>query len=323
MKICVLGGLGYIGSGFGSWLHLKGYDDITIVDNLYFKQAEIIEPILKATKTRLDYMPDLKEQKITIYKEDVREHRRWNDYDVIINLAAYVGAPLCNKLPKEEVISLNQTFVENLTKHLSREQLLIYPNTNSSYGYSTEDICTEDSPRQPLSLYAETKDNAEKAVLDFGGIAYRLATVCGPAPRMRWDLMVNDFCLKAYRNHQLDIFEPHYKRNFINVMDIHTALEFAIANREEMQGQVYNLGLDSGNTTKGELAQQICKHFGAEYIVSEGNDPDKRNYNVSSQKLYNLGYQPIHTLAATITMLDIMFIIMKGKEIDGPTTRNV
>jgi len=323
MKVCVLGGLGYIGSSFYNWLHLKGYNDITIVDNLYFKQGELINTVTDGPKRRQSLMPTLEDQKITIYNEDVRVHRHWNDYDVIINLAAYVGAPLCNKLPKEEVISLNQTFVENLTKHLSKEQLLIYPNTNSSYGYSTEEICTEDSPRQPLSLYAETKDNAEKAVLDFGGIAYRLATVCGPSLRMRWDLMVNDFCLKAYRNKKLDIFEPHYKRNFINVLDIHTALEFAIKNREVMQGDVFNLGLDSGNTTKGELAQQICKHFEAEYVVSEGNDPDKRNYNVSSQKLYNLGYEPLYSLQSTITMLDIFFIMFKDRVIDGPITRNV
>lgn len=323
MKVCVLGGLGYIGSGFYSWLNLKGYNDITIVDNLYFKQNEIIEPLLTAKEQRTEFIPEVKKQKITIHEEDVRTHRGWDNYDVIINLAAYVGAPLCNKLPREEVISLNQTFVENLTKHLSREQLLIYPNTNSSYGYSTEDICTEDSPRKPLSLYAETKDNAEKAVLDFGGIAYRLATVCGPSLRMRWDLMVNDFCLKAYRNRKLDIFEPHYKRNFINVLDIHSALTFAIENRDNMQGDVFNLGLDSGNTTKGELAKIICKHFDAEYIISEGNDPDKRNYNVSSQKLYNLGYEPLYSLQATITMIDIMFTITKDKIIDGPTTRNI
>lgn len=328
MKVLVLGGLGYIGSGMYCGLHLKDYDDITIVDNCYFGQKDTVDKINQAIKFRNDTLkeerPNLVDQRITVYKQDVREFNGYHKYDIIINLAAYVGAPICNKLDPKEVISLNQTFVEDLTKKLSPSQLLIYPNTNSSYGNSQEPICTENSPRKPLSLYAETKDNAEKAVLDFGGIAFRLATVCGPSIRMRWDLMVNDFCLKAYKDSKLDIFEPHFKRNFINVIDVHNAMLFAIENRDKMQGEVYNLGNDSGNITKGELAQQICEHFKAEYTVSEGNDPDKRNYNVSSQKLYNLGYRPLVDLKSTIMLLDIFFMLQENKDFyKDPTTRNV
>lgn len=328
MKVLVLGGLGYIGSGMYCNMHLKDYDDITIVDNLYFGHDKVVDMVNRALKFRHETFEEEKkafaEQSIRVFKQDVREFQDYSKYDVIINLAAYVGAPLCNKLDPKEVKSLNQTFVEDLTKKLSPSQLLIYPNTNSSYGNSKEPICTENSPRQPLSLYAETKDNAEKAVLNFGGIAYRLATVCGPSIRMRWDLMVNDFCLKAYRDGKLDIFEPHFKRNFINVIDVHSALLFAIENRDKMQGEVFNLGNDSGNITKGELAQKICEHFKAEYFVSEGNDPDKRNYNVSSQKLYDLGFHPLLDLKSTINLLDIYFMLQEDKNFyKDPTTRNV
>lgn len=278
MKIAIPGGLGYIGSTLVRFLELEyPQAEITIIDKLIFNQQVV-----------LDKMADLK---FRLIQEDVREHQEWSKYDIVINLAAYVGMPLCKKIPEHEVTSLNYDFVKTLCNRLSSRQYLIYPNTNSSYGTSTDNICTENSIRKPLSLYAETKDAAENKVLfKPNGMAFRLATVAGPSPRMRFDLLVNNLCLDAYQNKALKLFEGGVRRNYIGVKDVARGIIFAINNWDKVHNDVFNLGNDEANCTKLQLATLIGHKFQANCYEMPGVDPDKRDYNVSSQKFYNLGF---------------------------------
>jgi nucleoside-diphosphate-sugar epimerase len=275
MKICITGGLGYIGTTLIR--HLQGHE-IVVVDNLIFNQGKV-----------LDKMADLE---FRLIQEDVREHNEWYKYDAVIHLAAYVGMPICNKKDKVEVVSLNEKFTKDLTDRLSPAQLLLYPNTNSSYGASTDPICTENSKRNPLSLYALTKDRSEDTVLSKNnGMAFRLATVMGISPRMRFDLLVNDFCEIAYREKCLKIFEGGFRRNYVSVNDVARAFDFALENWGKVKGEVFNLGNDYANCTKLDLATAVAFEFGAACYEMPGEDADKRDYNVSSKKLYDLGFE--------------------------------
>jgi len=218
-------------------------------------------------------------------------------HDVIIPLAAIVGMPACKAQP-ELTVKVNYEQVKNITKWITKDQKVIIPNTNSQYGSSTE-IITEDSPFKPLSLYAETKCNAEKAVLDSGnGIALRLATVFGMSYRMRMDLLVQDFVYKAITDGYLVLFESHFIRNYIHIRDIAGAFLFMIENYEKCNNNAFNVGLTSANCTKLELAQTIQKYV-PDLVIVENNfkqDFDQRNYMVSNAKLENAGWVPTFTL---------------------------
>ena len=275
MKIAITGGLGYLGTTLIR--HLQGHD-ITVVDNLLFNQAKVLDKM-----TDLDFR---------LIQEDVRDHNDWHKYDAVINLAAYVGMPLCNKKEKQEVYSLNSDFVNTLSNRLSSRQLLLYPNTNSSYGSSKDAICTENSLRMSLSTYAKSKDFAENYVLDKdNGVVFRLATVMGVSPRMRFDLLVNDFCETAYREQCLKIYEGGFRRNYVSVGDVARAMVFALENWSRVKGEVFNLGNDDANCTKLALAMMVASEFGAACYEMPGEDADKRDYNVSSKKLYDLGFK--------------------------------
>jgi nucleoside-diphosphate-sugar epimerase len=212
--------------------------------------------------------------------------------------------PACKSQP-ELTIKINYEQVKNITKWATKNQMILIPNTNSQYGSSTE-IITEDSPFKPLSLYAETKCDAEKSVLDSGnGIALRLATVFGMSYRMRTDLLVNDFVYKAMTDGYLVLFESHFIRNYIHIRDIANTFLFMINNYEKCNNNAYNVGLTTANCTKLELAQKIQK-FIPDLVIVENNfkqDFDQRNYMVSNSKLESLGWLPNFTLEDGINEL--------------------
>jgi nucleoside-diphosphate-sugar epimerase len=285
-KVLITGGAGYLGSVLTEVLLGKDYQ-VTILDNLIYKQTSVA-PF--AHHPNFDFVfGDVTNE--SLLKSLVEKH------DVIIPLAAIVGMPACKAQP-ELTVKVNYEQVKNITKWITKDQKVIIPNTNSQYGSSTE-IITEDSPFKPLSLYAETKCNAEKAVLDSGnGIALRLATVFGMSYRMRMDLLVQDFVYKAVTDGYLVLFESHFIRNYIHIRDIANAFLFMIENYEKCNNNAFNVGLTSANCTKLELAQTIQK-FVPDLVIVENNfkqDFDQRNYMVSNSKLESQGWIPTFTL---------------------------
>ena len=286
MKILITGGAGYLGSVLTEVLLNKGYQ-VTVIDNLIYKQTSVA-PF--AYHPNFDFVfGDVTNE--SLLKSLVEKH------DVIIPLAAIVGMPACKAQP-ELTVKVNFEQVRNITKWITKDQMLLVPNTNSQYGSSTE-IITEESPFKPLSLYAETKCDAEKAVLDSGnGIALRLATVFGMSYRMRMDLLVNDFVYKAVTDGYLVLFESHFIRNYIHVRDIADTFLFMIENYEKCNNNAFNVGLTSANCTKLELAETIQKYV-PDLVIVQNNfkqDFDQRNYIVSNAKLENQGWIPTFTL---------------------------
>tara|TARA_A100001015_G_scaffold319632_1_gene443132 strand:- start:6183 stop:7121 length:939 start_codon:yes stop_codon:yes gene_type:complete len=286
MKILITGGAGYIGSRLIEFLFAKDKKfKITVLDNLQYTGSSIIQ--FCSNKNFSFIRGDVSDPKII--KNLLLSH------DVIIPLAAIVGAPACDLNPSSAK-STNLDAIKLLVENISSSQKLIYPTTNSGYGIGDLDgYCTEETPLNPISLYGTTKSDAEKIILDSGkGVCFRLATVFGTSPRMRWDLLVNDFCLKAYQDNCLVLFEENFRRNFIHVKDVCNAFFFSLQNYTEMIGETFNLGLSSANLTKRQLAEKIKEHLNNLVIISSeiGIDPDKRDYLVSNEKLENKGWKP-------------------------------
>jgi len=284
MKILITGGAGYIGSTMVPRLLEQGHE-VTVLDTFARGETE-----LAAVCANENFNP---------VKGDARDTRLLDELvpkaDVLIPLAALVGAPLC-KLDPIAAKTLNQDAVVDLVKRTSKDQKIVFPVTNSGYGIGESGkLCTEESPLNPISLYGVTKVEAEKAVLDNGnGVTLRLATVFGMAPRMRLDLLVNDFTWRAVTDRAVVIFEGHFKRNYIHVRDVVKGFEHAIANFETMRGQAYNLGLSDANLSKIELCQKIQQHV-PNFVFLEapiGEDPDKRDYIVSNEKVEATGWRP-------------------------------
>ena len=285
-KVLITGGAGYLGSVLTEVLLGKGYQ-VTILDNLIYKQTSVAP--FSFNRNFKFILGDVTDN--SILRPLVESH------DVIIPLAAIVGMPACKANP-ELTIKVNFEQVNNITKWVTKDQMILIPNTNSQYGSSTE-IITEDSPFKPLSLYAETKCDAEKAVLDsVNGIALRLATVFGMSYRMRTDLLVNDFVYKALTDGYLVLFESHFIRNYIHIRDIANTFLFMIENYKKCNNNAFNVGLTSANCTKLELAQSIQKYV-PDLVIVENNfkqDLDQRNYMVSNNKLESAGWVPTFTL---------------------------
>lgn len=214
--------------------------------------------------------------------------------DVVIPLAALVGAPLCKRDPLNAQTT-NSDAVRMLAGKLSRSQRMVYPTTNSGYGVGEKgQFCTEETPLRPISLYGTSKMEAEDATLGAGGVSLRLATVFGMAPRMRLDLLVNDFTWRAVTDRAVVIFEGHFMRNYIHIRDVVKGFLHALDNYETMGGQAYNLGLSSANLSKLQLCAKIQQHV-PEFVFIEapiGEDPDKRDYIVSNAKLEGTGWAP-------------------------------
>ena len=221
-------------------------------------------------------------------------------------MAALVGAPLCGR---DEIgaVTLNRDAVINLAKRISRSQLVIYPTTNSGYGIGEGNaFCTEESPLRPVSLYGRTKVEAEQAVLETcNGVSLRLATVFGMSPRMRLDLLVNDFTWRAVTDRAVVLFEPHFRRNYIHVRDVVKAFMHAVENFAKMRGEPFNVGLSEANLSKAQLCERIARHVpGFVWLEAPvGEDPDKRDYVVSNEKIEKTGWSPDVSLDAGITEL--------------------
>lgn len=226
--------------------------------------------------------------------------------DIVIPLAALVGAPLCAREPLAAT-TINLDAVRLVVERAGANQMILYPTTNSGYGVGEKgQFCTEETPLRPISLYGRTKVDAEKAVLDSGkGVTLRLATVMGMAPRMRVDLLVNDFTYRAVYDRAVLIFEGHFKRNYIHVRDVAKAFLHAIDNFGRMKGEAYNVGLSEANLSKLELCARIKAQLPKfEYVEAPiGEDPDKRDYIVSNEKIEATGWRPDHSLDASIAEL--------------------
>ncbi len=283
MNILITGGAGYLGSVMTPHLLSKGHQ-VTVLDNFMFRQNSLadcchyvgFQVIRGDCRDQATVKPLLKKA------------------DIIIPLAALVGAPLCND-DKEAAESVNHGAVKTLCELSSPDQKIIMPITNSGYGVGEEGkFCTEETPLRPITLYGKTKVAAEEAVLSRdNSVSFRLATVFGMAPRMRLDLLVNDFVYRAVNDRALLIFEGHFKRNYIHVRDIARVFDHAINNFESMKGQPYNAGLEEANLSKLELCTKIKEHLPKFVFVEAevGEDPDKRDYIVSNQRLLNTGFE--------------------------------
>jgi nucleoside-diphosphate-sugar epimerase len=303
MKVLITGGAGYLGSNLTRHLLEAGYT-VTVLDNLMYDQVTLLH-LFGNPKFQFE-LGDVRDKKL------LQELVGLND--VIIPLAAIVGMPACKANP-ELTVAVNYQQVADIVEVLRDDQKLILPNTNSQYG-SSDSIITEESPFNPLSLYAKTKCDAENTMLANGnGVSLRLATVFGVSPRMRTDLLVNDFVYKSIVDGYLVLFEAHFKRNYIHVQDIARTFQFIIENYDKCKGQAFNVGLSTANLSKLELAEKIKSHIPSLVIKQDDfkEDFDKRNYIVSNEKLESLGWKPIYDLDYGIKQLMSAYKIVINK----------
>ena len=303
MKVLITGGAGYLGSNLTRHLLEVGYS-VTVLDNLMYDQVTLLH-LFGNPKFQFE-LGDVRDKKL------LQELVGLND--VIIPLAAIVGMPACKANP-ELTVAVNYQQVADIVEVLRDDQKLILPNTNSQYG-SSDSIITEESPFNPLSLYAKTKCDAENTMLANGnGVSLRLATVFGVSPRMRTDLLVNDFVYKSVVDGYLVLFEAHFKRNYIHIQDIARTFQFIIENYDKCKGHAFNVGLSTANLSKLELAEKIKSHIPSLVIKQDDfkEDFDKRNYIVSNEKLEALGWKPIYDLDYGIKQLMSAYKIVINK----------
>ncbi|MCC7261005.1 MAG: NAD(P)-dependent oxidoreductase [Candidatus Latescibacteria bacterium] len=304
MKILITGGAGYIGSVLTPMLLADGHH-VTVLDNFLFGQNSLLDCCANP--------------RFSVVRGDCRDEgllsRAMAGKDVIIPLAALVGAPLCDA-DQVGARTINVDAVKLLLELRSPEQVVLFPNTNSGYGIGDKGkLCTEDSPLRPLTLYGRSKVEAESAIMAAGNaICFRLATVFGMSPRMRMDLLVNDFVYRALTDRTVVIFQGNFKRNYIHVRDVARVFMHGIANFSSMKSQVYNVGLDDANLSKVELCDKIRTHL-PHFVALEapiGEDPDKRDYIVSNVKLLDTGYSPQYSLDDGIQELIKGFTILRN-----------
>ncbi len=294
-KILVTGGAGYLGSTMVPDLLADGHK-VTVLDNFMFKQASL---------NHCCHHPNF-----SVVKGDIRVESTMaplmKDADVIIPLAALVGAPLCS-LDPVGATTVNHDAIALMLKLLSKQQIVLMPTTNSAYGTGDENnFCTEESPLRPISHYAIEKVQIEKELMQHpNAISFRLATVFGMSPRMRIDLLVNDFTYRAVYDRFVVLFESHFKRNYIHVRDVSRVFQHALNNYDKMKGQIYNVGLSDANVSKKELCEHIQKQLpNFTFIEAQvGKDPDQRNYIVSNAKIEATGFKPAFSLNAGIAEL--------------------
>ena len=284
MKILVTGAAGYIGSILVPTLLQRGYE-VTALDNFMYNQPSLLDCC--------------NNEKLTIIRGDARDEdlikKCLKTVDAVFPLACLTGAPLCANDPVGAT-STNLDAIKMLLSHRSKNQRVIFPNTNSGYGVGEKGVlCTEDTPMRPITLYGRLKVAAEKAVLETGNaIVFRLATVFGVSPRMRLDLLVNDFTYRAVTDHFVVIFEAHFKRNYIHIRDVVKAFLHSMDNFDSMKNRPYNVGLSDANLSKLELCEEIKKQVPDFYFVEAkvGEDPDKRDYIVSNARIEATGFKP-------------------------------
>jgi len=284
MKVLVTGGAGYIGSILCPRLLAAGHE-VTICDSFMWG----VKPILHFAN----------HPRLRIVGEDVRNkdvlQRAVPEHDAVIHLAAIVGYPAC-AADEPLAVSTNYEATVELCRHVSQDQVLLFASTGSTYG-QVEGVATEETPINPLTLYGRTKRDSEKVVLEAGGVCLRFATLFGVSPRLRLDLLVNDFCYQAYHSKVIIIFEGCHRRTLLHVRDAAAAFAFSLDNAARMRGEIYNVGSTSMNHTKIEVAQVIQRH--TPFYLHEadiGEDLDKRNYAVCYAKIGALGYEATVTL---------------------------
>ncbi len=286
--VLVTGGAGYLGSTMIPALLAAGHE-VICVDNFMFGQDSLNHVCV--------------DPKFSVHRGDVRDMAMmrplFKKADVIIPLAALVGAPLCGR----DVIgteTINRDAITDMCKELSKEQKILMPITNSGYGIGEEGkYCDETSPLRPISLYGKVKVEAEEVVLQReNSVSFRLATVFGMSPRMRIDLLVNDFVYRAFYDRAVVLFESHFKRNYIHVRDVTRAFMHAMDNFDTMRGEPYNVGLSEANLSKWELCEKIKEHLPSFVFLEApiGEDPDKRDYIVSNEKIESTGWKPAYSL---------------------------
>ncbi len=286
--ILVTGGAGYIGSILVPTLLEKGFH-VTVVDNFVFRQSSLAHVCHLKTFQLLRGDARDKNLMLPLLKQA----------DIIIPLAALVGAPMCDRDPIATTTT-NLDAIRMLVELASPQQRFLVPITNSGYGIGEKGkFCTEETPLRPISLYGRTKVEAEKIILDHkNAISFRLATVFGMAPRIRLDLLVNDFTYRAFKDRFLVLFEGHFKRNYIHIRDVARAFLHGIGHFESLKGQAYNVGLSDANLSKIELCQAIQKQV-PHFVFLEapvGKDPDQRDYIVSNEKIEKTGFRPEYSL---------------------------
>lgn len=283
MNILVTGGSGYIGSLLTIELIKLGHN-VTVVDNLMFKQNSLGE--INNKKNFKLIVGDVRDN--SLMKSIIK------NFDLIIPLAALVGAPICDLRPTE-TIEINEESIKFMSKLLSNSQMVIMPVSNSGYGIGKpNEICTEETALNPISLYGRSKVAAEKIIMQReNSICFRLATVFGMSPRMRLDLLVNYFVNEALKSKKLTIFEGHFRRNYVHIKDVISVFLFAITNFENLKSNIFNFGLEDANLSKLQLAKKIQEYIKDFVFVEskEGKDPDKRNYIVSNKKILSMGYK--------------------------------
>jgi nucleoside-diphosphate-sugar epimerase len=287
-NILVTGGAGYLGSVMVPELLKLGHK-VTVLDTFMFGQNSL------ADVCHLD--------NFNVVKGDARDKSLLKsltkDKDIVIPLAALVGAPLCNR-DLIGTTTTNRDAIQTLSDVLSKEQRVLMPITNSGYGVGQDGIyCTEETPLNPISTYGQTKVDAEKIILEReNSMSFRLATVFGMSSRMRLDLLVNDFTYRAVNDGFIVIFEGHFKRNYIHIRDVANAFIHGIDNFDTMKGEAYNVGLSDANLSKLELCEIIKKQV-PNFTIMEaeiGKDPDQRNYIVSNDKIEATGFKPKFSL---------------------------
>ena len=295
MKVLVTGGAGYIGSTLVGYLLDAGLE-VTVIDNFMYDSSSLNHFCVHP--------------KFDIYRADVRVRDQIRPFlkeaDIVIPLASIVGAPACNRDPVGAK-TINNDAIMMMFNELSRDQTVLMPTTNSAYGSGDEDnFCDETTPLHPISTYAQDKVEIEKVLMDReNSISFRLATVFGMSPRLRLDLLVNDFTYRAYRDGTIVLFESHFKRNYIHVRDVCRAFMLGIEKLDTMRGEIFNVGLSSANLSKLELCEAIQRHV-PKFTVVESNtsrDPDQRNYIVSNAKIEKAGFVPQYSLDVGIVEL--------------------
>jgi nucleoside-diphosphate-sugar epimerase len=303
-NILVTGGAGYLGSTMVPELLAAGHK-VTVLDNFVYKQASL---------NHACYHPGF-----SVVKGDIRLENTIipliKKADVIIPLAALVGAPICNQDPIGAT-TINHDAILMMLKHISNNQIVLMPTTNSAYGTGDENnFCTEESPLNPISKYAIDKVEIEKALMQHpNAISFRLATVFGMSPRMRIDLLVNDFTYRAVYDGFVVLFEGHFKRNYVHVRDVSRVFQHALNNHSNMKGQIYNVGLSEANVSKMELCESIKKQLPNFTILEAplGKDPDQRNYIVSNAKVEATGFKTEFSLDSGIEELIKGYTMIKN-----------
>lgn len=288
MKILITGGAGYLGSVITKQILNLGHE-VTVLDNLLFNQ---ISPLQFTANKKYNFVHgDIRNQKILV--NEVKKH------DIIIPLAAIVGFPACASNP-DLAWEINFKQIVNISNNLSKEQMILYPNTNSGYGIMENGKeCTEDSPLNPISVYGESKVAAEQHLSEYtNAIRFRFATVFGTSMRMRTDLLVNEFVYKALTDKYIVVFEKNFKRNFLHIQDVGGVFTHSLQNYNTMHSNAYNVGLSDANLSKEELLMKIKKYV-PDFAINYSDyyeDPDKRDYIVSNRKIENTGWKPNYTI---------------------------